>query len=160
MECTKKEQKILKNLCKTYAPTAHFKLDTECYYNDEDCVIGYHFDQFCPTFIKHIKEKHHFPQIMQINENLFSLLHEIGHYYTFSCCLVTDEEEEIRTFYCDLPEETPSALVLNSTFMDIYYDLPLEWEATEWAIQFCKKHWDLVMHTSKILNEEEKQRRE
>ena len=72
---------------------------------------------------------------------VWSILHEIGHYYTLDFC---DDDSELRLFlaFCD------GSLI---EIQDAYFNLESEWEATEWAIDFIIEHSKLCKFFSKIL---------
>lgn len=144
-----KEFKILKQFAKKYAPTATFKIAEECYYDNELDELGFCFDQVDEMFDRHIRTEHKFPDIDKINLNLFSLLHEIGHYHTMDECDESEEDELTRTLFSVIPYEVAYC---DYEITRAYFNLDMEWQATEWAINFCKKHWILVQNLSRKLD--------
>lgn len=73
-----------------------------------------------------IKEREYF---------LFSLLHEIGHHYTFG--YLTDEDLQYEVFCRKILENSDkSANEIN----EAYFNLPAEKLATQWAINFMSEH--------------------
>lgn len=144
----KKAFKILKKFCKIYAPDIKFELADECYYDKDEGKIGFCFDQTDEMFDKHIRTEHNFPYIDKINLNLFSLLHEIGHYYTMDECDESEEDELTRTLFSVIPYEVAYC---DYEITRAYFNLDMEWQATEWAINFCKKNWIMVQILSQKL---------
>jgi hypothetical protein len=67
---------------------------------------------------------------------LWTLLHELGHYFTLDVW-ETEEEEETRLMCSLISEEEAQS---NTAIQDRYFDLSREWEATEWAICFAENN--------------------
>lgn len=112
---------------------SYFDYDSDCIYLDpteEDC-----------GFFRHLTEVHKcsfadkYPMIM------WSILHEIGHFYTIDFC---EDDYEMRLFLslCDGSK---------IEIQDSYFNLESEWEATEWAINFIIDNPKLCKKFSKIL---------
>lgn len=94
-----------------------------------DCIYFNPFDRNDKGFMKHICKKHKCNFVPNFDLNLWTILHEIGHYYTSD--IITFDEEE---------ESTPC-----------YFDQNEEWEATEWAINYIKTHRIFCEIFNKIL---------
>lgn len=112
---------------------SYFDFDSDCIYLDpteNDC-----------GFLRHLAQVHRCNFTNDYPLIVWSILHEIGHYYTLPFC---DDDYELRLFLtiCD-----PSIIEIQ----DLYFNLESEWEATEWAINFINEHSKLCKYFSKIL---------
>ena len=128
---------------KCIAPKVKFSFndDDHSYYNaDTDSInICAEDAEDSEDFLAHVKRYHGFHGTQLARPLVWVLLHEIGHYYT----LVEDDEEDSLRMILNM------AFEVDETDRRIaYYNLPNEWEATEWAINYIKKHRVFV----KILN--------
>lgn len=87
-------------------------------------------------FMRHLKEQHS-PSI-SLKDFTYSILHELGHYFT-----ADDLDDELKD---DLETRVALSMVDTDTakkdkeLQDLYYNLPLEFAATEWAIEYANKH--------------------
>ena len=87
-------------------------------------------------FMRHLKEQH--SASLSLKGFTYSILHELGHYFTADS--LDDELEndlEMRTALSMVDEDTAKE---NKELQDLYYNLPLEFAATEWAIEYANKH--------------------
>jgi len=104
-----------------------FEWDTNTIYydrNDDPQDVG---------FMRHLREKHFFPNPERYSHRLWSILHELGHYFN-----PDEEEDTISKAICallplDFAQTTP-------TLQDMYYDSPDEFAATEWACDWIDFH--------------------
>lgn len=145
----KEELLILKGFCKAYAPEINLIESDTCYYDKENKIIGFCFDEIDSCFDRHIIYEHNFPYIKNINPNLFSLLHEIGHYYTMDTCASTEEEDELKAIFSIISYEEVRD---DYNTLRQYFNLEEEWVATEWAINFCKENPLLIQVLTDTLN--------
>ena len=74
---------------------------------------------------------------------LLSLFHEIGHYMTFD-----DLEEEDFAYSCDVK----ALLGTTDDDVKIYFRLPIEIAATEWAINYINEHPTEISTLEKAIN--------
>ena len=101
--------------------TIHLNLaDTEC----------------ADLFLRHLAIQHKCSFVNEFPIELWTILHEIGHYYTedfYNSEIDYLAREAIRNL-------KPSDFAENDGLPNAYFDLRSEWLATEWAIQYAKKH--------------------
>lgn len=84
-----------------------------------------------PSFMDHLVKSHKCSWAREFSQITWSILHEIGHYYTDE----PDDEEDIwNRVYCGLCDVTD----------DEYYNLKTEFAATEWAKKFIKNNKEFV----------------
>ena len=126
---------------KCVAPKVKFSFnnDDPSYYNSDTDSINICVEEDCEDFLAHVRQYHDFHETQLAQPLVWIMLHEIGHHYT----LVEDDEEDSLRMILKMAfevEETDRKIA--------YYNLPNEWEATEWAINYIKKHRVFV----KILN--------
>lgn len=129
---------------KCIAPKVKFSFedDVNSYYNaDLDSInISIKDAEDSEDFLAHVRQYHDFHETQLAQPLVWVMLHEIGHYYTV---VEDDDEDRLRTLLSlafDTIDEADRRV--------LYYNLPNEWEATEWAINYIKKHRVFV----KILN--------
>lgn len=126
---------------KCIAPKVKFSFnnDDPSYYNSDTDSINICVEENCEDFLAHVRQYHDFHETQLAQPLVWIMLHEIGHHYT----LVEDDEEDSLRMILKMAfevEETDRKIA--------YYNLPNEWKATEWAINYIKKHRVFV----KILN--------
>lgn len=85
-------------------------------------------------FLRHMRECHYWEP--QFGVMLYSLLHELGHYYTQDC--IDSNELEIRSICALTPVEE---MLANEELQNLYFNLESEYEATEWAIDYSRRHY-------------------
>lgn len=128
---------------KCIAPKVKFSFnnDDSSYYNsDTDSInICAEDTENSEDFLAHVRQYHDFHETQLARSFVWVMLHEIGHYYTF----VEDDDEDRFRMLLNLAFEVDEV-----DRRIAYYNLPNEWEATEWAINYIKKHRVFV----KILN--------
>ena len=119
-------------------------LELEVDIDDEVIYVGKSVDKradkYFMAFVKKINSKAEF-----INPALLSLLHELGHIETW-----TTEDREMKDFmfnvlklsYEDVDIFATDELLKEYCFQ--YFNIPLEKNATEWAIDFALEHKDLL----------------
>ena len=92
-------------------------------------------------FMRHLREYHTSAEGLDLPILTWSILHEIGHFYTWDEKF--EDEDELLEKYCytHFPCETFEQCV---EMQNAYFDMESEWEATEWAIEFAKENLPLV----------------
>lgn len=135
---------------KILAPKIKVKYDEDFYFNFRDKVLGWR-DYFCEPdmlFARHLKEYHGLEIPWRIGEQFtISLLHEIGHYKTIGDLFFEDIMEE----------ETERILLQMCSGIDYeiakrYCNLPTEFAATEWAVNFWREHKNFINFWTKMFN--------
>ena len=95
-------------------------------------------------FLRHLEEKHHFSKPARYSSRLWSILHEVGHYYNQDI-----ERDELTAAQCALvPVEEA---IKSPKIQDLYYDLEDEFAATEWACDCINNHPKLARIFSVLL---------
>lgn len=95
------------------------------------------------SFISHIKNRHGYRKAREISTELWTALHEVGHTKTVGTVTYNGE---VR-YALELAQKYGGDL---QKINEMYYELEDEWAATEWAIQFVKKHYILCRLISKL----------
>lgn len=134
-------------LTKLIAPRVRLrKGDNGTEFDYEEDIIYYDPkpDPFDKCFMRHVKEKHLFPIGDRYSFRLWSILHELGHYFN-----PDEEEDEFGKALCAI---TPKEIALESKeIQDLYYDSPDEIAATAWAIEWIEQHPKLSSLFSALL---------
>lgn len=86
------------------------------------------------TFIQHIKNSHGFKNVNKYACPIWTTLHEIGHLRTNDD---VEDDPDTRNF-CQYAYD--NGILDYDQINSLYYDMPDEWAATEWAIEFVKSH--------------------
>lgn len=113
-----------------------------------DCNRGYCFETSTNTvnvdltdtedcgFMRHLKEFHKCEFAYEYSLCLWSILHEIGHYETEGDLVESDDDTMLR-FYLMFAEDKNHD---NIELQNQYFNLPAEWYATEWAIEWIEEN--------------------
>ena len=101
-----------------------------CFTNN---TLYYNFDLIDMGFLRHMRECHYWEP--QFGLMIYSLLHELGHYYMQDC--IDENEMETRAYCALLPFEY---VMQRPDIQDLYFNLESEFEATEWAIEYSVNH--------------------
>ena len=119
---------------KTINPRIKIKYDKDifafCFTNN---TLYYNFDIIDMGFMRHMREYHKWEP--QFSVMLYSLLHELGHYYMQDC--IDENEIETRAYCALLPVE---CVLKRPDIQNLYFNLESEFEATEWAIEYSVNH--------------------
>lgn len=97
-------------------------------------------DKWYKNFIQSI-----YPECSKFNIFLLSLLHEIGHIETWDDD-IADQKDIIYGLLkvkFDSEKENLTQTEMEE-YCNEYFKIPLEWNATEWGIQFALAHPDLM----------------
>ena len=123
----------------------YFNDEEPTYFDSEDNFINLGYDFHAGSedcgFRAHIVRKHGFPAAFDYPIEVWSILHELGHFMTIDDVELTEEEVLARMICKDKTVEEVAASI---ELQDLYFDLPLEWEATEWAIDFITTNPEAV----------------
>lgn len=84
-------------------------------------------------FLNHIIKKHHFSPARSISMGLWTILHEVGHSETID----SEDDLNARAICAAIPWEEAEK---DESIQAIYYDIPSEFDATEWAIDWVLSH--------------------
>ena len=87
-------------------------------------------------FLRHLIEAHECAFALDYPLVLWTILHEIGHYFTLDEFDLEDDMET-RILCATISFEVARD---NPLIQNMYYDLHSEWVATEWAINFISQH--------------------
>ena len=108
-------------------------------HSTDTLTIGYDFEGN-PEFMAHLENVHKCDFAREYADRFWTILHEIGHYETDG---EMDDEEVDDFAYATLVN-----FVDNSYANQLYFNLPREYAATEWAIE-----WILLNpRKAKVLN--------
>lgn len=107
---------------------------------DENVIIGYDFDEdgFAPiAFTDHVYDCHGYADVYKFPPELFTVLHELGHYFSNDDEMI-EVDWTMRALISVI--SAPDTLEEYKRVAQNYFDLPTEWAATEWAIEYVKTH--------------------
>jgi len=134
-------------LIKLIAPSVKLRAThdgTEFDYEEDTIYYDRKPDPFDKCFMRHVKEKHLFPTADKYSFRLWSILHELGHYFN-----PDEEEDEYGKAFCAV---IPKEYAMENTWIqDLYYDSPDEIAATAWAIEWIEEHPKLSSLFSALL---------
>lgn len=99
----------------------------------QSMVIGNYFDPNDYGFMRHLSQAHEFPEGLRYSYALWHILHEIGHYFTEE---KYGDNAGLRQWF----KENGRLMIRNINIQNNFYNYREEWEATEWAIAWIKKH--------------------
>lgn len=132
------------------------------YVESRTVIVPHNFKSMHPVtivgtthFLKHLKERHHFNNPSRYGDNLWSILHELGHIHT--TCF--DVPSEGLTQYQAMKKGEGFFLICQERglqptdyeFQALYFETPFEFNATEWAVAWVKKHpiqaiiWSIIL---------------
>lgn len=132
------------NACKLIVKSIAPKVNVICDENDYTC-----FDHDLKTviiggdlnndygFMRHLKYNHNFPEAYDYSIKLWSILHELGHYFEGNDGIIDEEEMTQRAICSLIPNEMAKD---NPYIQNLYFNLQSEYDATEWAITWVMKH--------------------
>lgn len=123
---------------------------------DETIYVGYDFDvdpeeeAGLGLFLMHMKAGHMCTFVDELNSKVWTLLHEVGHHFT--------QDEDFGED--DIAERAMIAVVDMNRLNDEgkvnvamrYFDLPSEYSATEWAINFARENFELCKSFNEYFN--------
>lgn len=130
---------------KTINPRIKVKYDENAFaFRFINNTLYYNFDLVDMGFLRHMRECHKWEP--QFGLMVYSLLHELGHYYMQDC--IDDDELETRAYCALFPVE---CVLKRPDIQNLYFNLESEFEATEWAIDYSyKHHWKCKIFDSLI----------
>ena len=109
-----------------------FKKEGYWYDNEKETINVDLSDLEDMGFMRHLREVHKCKFANEYSLTLWSILHEIGHYYTLDDVEEDDEDDRVALAL------TTTAVAHNKKVQNRYFNMPSEWAATEWAIDFIK----------------------
>ena len=146
-----KTKKLLARLAHIAAPQVHIYFhNDESYYDhsEKSIYIDKEYEEDC-GFMRHLCEVHKVPWAYKIHDYIWTVLHEVGHFYTYSKYVNSKKETAVRKYFAKKDFDT----VNNSVkLQDLYYNLDSEYAATEYAIQFIKRHYKTMRKLSLYLS--------
>lgn len=103
-------------------------------------IIGYDLDdeQSTSAFLDHLRNTHKCNFARKFSARLWSVLHEVGHHFTQDDELY-ENDLEMRAILALVPTPTTDEGYRN--IANMYFDLPSEYEATEWAINYVRNNY-------------------
>lgn len=126
--------------------------DDTYYYDYENEWVVYAPDNLEDNgFLRHLNEYHSDARGLELSLLTWSILHEIGHYYTWDEAYENEEEMWERYCYQHFPSETVEQ---SKAMQDAYFNMDSEWTATEWAIEFAKENYPMVKAFDGIFRKE------
>lgn len=139
-------------IVKSIAPKVRviYEDDSEtCFDHDlKAVIIGNDFQLDDCGFMRHIKEEHKFSEAFDYSINLWGVLHELGHYFTSDDGYISNEEAMQYAICSMIPREVADQ---NPSIQNVYFDIPCEYKATEWAINWIKSHKKLAKFYNKLV---------
>lgn len=137
---------IAKLLIKSIAPRIKVNLysaDNTCYLTEKKTIKlnlqeVYHEGgaEGARVFLQHLAQVHKCSFVNEFPIELWTTLHEIGHHFTLDDF---DEEVDYKA-RCALSNANLADYADPTDFAFQYFNLRSEWIATEWAINYIKKH--------------------
>ena len=136
----------IKMIVKLLAPKVRVKIDTTdstCFdFEHRNLIVGYDFDEDNYGFTYHLKNTHKCRYAYKISHRLWAVLHELGHYYTEQGIEDSEQYQQVRAICMLVGDEVVRK---DRKVQAMYFNLPSEWAATEWAINWVKTHkWQAV----------------
>ena len=141
---------ICYNFIKAITPTTkvYFKRNGGSYFSSDNKInIQLDFNKEDTTnFMEHLYTQHKCKVAYKIHPYIWKMLHEVGHFYTFEDC-----EEDLLSLLiianadCKTKEEKKDVDF-------VYYNMPIEYAATDWAANFVKYNKKRIAFYNKIFN--------
>lgn len=136
---------------KIVCPKVHFHFEKDgslCYDYGKDCInLSDEMWKDDIGFLRNLREMHDCEEWNFVGIAVWSLLHEIGHHFTYD---FTDDDMETRVI-CAMVSKTFARD--SAEIQDLYYGIESEYEATEWAIDWVQSHRFLARLINKLLYE-------
>ena len=131
--------KIVKDLT-DYELKFTFDDDTHIDHDDEIIYVNCHND--VNMVFNHIANCHHRYEFTEYEPIVMVVLHEVGHYMIFDDLTDTDfEEYALINLGLDLIFDDNNKYGFNAEELNRpYFDTTIEWNVTEWALDYIKDH--------------------
>lgn len=147
---------ILKVICYTFiksiTPTTkvYFKKNEGSYYShDNEINIQLDFrKEDVANFTEHLYTQHKCKVAYKIHPYIWKMLHEIGHFYTIEYC----EEDPWALFIIEIENTNCKTKEEKKEIDFVYYNMPVEYAATDWAANFVKNNKKKIIFYNKIFN--------
>lgn len=145
---------ILKIICYTFiksiTPTTKvcFKKDVGSYYSDDN-EINIQLDfrkENVANFTEHLYTQHKCKVAYKIHPYIWKMLHEIGHFYTIEYC----ETDPLALLIIESADCKTEKEKKDVDFF--YYNMPVEYAATDWAANYVKNNKKKIVFYNKIFN--------
>lgn len=104
-------------------------------YDENLIVLNLREGAIDSQFIDHIYKSHGYKRAYEISPQIWTALHEVGHIKT-EC---DGDEDALMRKFCEWAND--EGALPQKTINRLWYEMPDEWAATEWAIDFVKKHY-------------------
>lgn len=133
---------LIKIFIKSIAPKikVYFNPLDDCHYRQIDEAVNINLSQASNEedggFRTHLALVHKCHFVNEISLPLWSILHELGHHFTAD----VDLDEKIDLFQQRVQLSAMQEHLTDEEMSNAYFNLADEWEATEWAIDYIKKH--------------------
>jgi len=144
----------IRRIVRSIAPELRvtFKKGNGNWYDEDEHKVNFDFEDVSPDtdggFLYHLEHSHECGEVLTVPFSVWTLLHEIGHYFTLDFVRRTEQTEFIKIVCSIYSREEAQA---NPELAKMYFDLPEEWHATEWAIDFVQSHCLLARLLEKYL---------
>lgn len=135
----------LRKLAKEIDPSVKVIHSDVSEYDDEENAIylAVENDGEEMGFLRHLREVHNCKFARDFPFCLWTLLHEMGHHFTADEEYDEDEDTAVRLVCACVPYEEACN---DTALQDLYYNLPSEYMATEWAIGFVSANFAHLRH--------------
>lgn len=139
-------------IVKSIAPEVEVRCEDDeitCFdYDLNAVIIGKDFQIDDCGFMRHVRYNHNFEDAYEYSLMFWSILHELGHYFTGNNGYLSDEEMADYILCGLIPREMADE---NEALQNIYFDIESEWNATEWAINWIKNNTELAKTFTELL---------
>lgn len=131
----------IRRIVRSIAPELRvtFKKGYGSWYDVDEYKINYDPEDVSPDtdggFLYHLGHSHKCGEVLTVPFSVWTLLHEIGHYFTFDFSKRNEHTEFIKLI-CSMHSREEAQE--NPELAKMYFNLPEEWEATEWAVDFVR----------------------
>lgn len=131
----------IRRIVRSIAPELRvtFKKGDGSWYDEDEEKINYDFTDVDPDtdggFSYHLEHSHKCGEALTIPFSVWTLLHEIGHHFTLEFTHRSELTECIKLMCSTYSREQAQ---VDPELAKTYFDLPEEWDATEWAINFVR----------------------
>lgn len=119
--------------------------DFYCYPDDNQIFIPMIWNEKDVNhFMENIKTRYNSEWVDKIDNYIWCFLHELGH-------IKTDANSIIDTLCRPILTTLANLSILPKVMQSLYYKLPKEYNATEWAINYVNEHFNELLKFQKDL---------
>lgn len=146
-----RKKKIVREFINSICPEmrVRFKRNSNYYESSNNTIYIDLKDTNDGGFMRHLRAVHDYDYAYCFSLLMWTILHELGHYFTQDKYEDSDEDLVTREVCALVPREVSDA---DPKIQDIYFNLKTEWVATEWAIEFVKSHLSFCIAYSGLLD--------